>query len=128
MSTEPLHSPAPFALQLPLNGIGGYLIRDALGDSLAALAFQTGDHPPEEQLANALLLTAAPQLLVAARLGREALAEDRRLTIEAHTVPDPVTLEPDLATLEEIAESHLAELDRRLALVDAAIAATEIQP
>lgn len=128
MSTEPGHSPAPFALQRPLSDGGGYLIRDAFGDSLAALAFRTGDHPPEEQLANAMLLTAAPLLLAAAKLGREALAEDRRLTIEAHTVPDAATLAPDLSTLDEIALDVIADLDRKLAVIDAAIAAAEVQP
>lgn len=60
----PAHSPAPFRL-IPAGEDHGHLVLDAFGDSLAALALRTGDHPPEEQLANARLFTAAPGLLTA---------------------------------------------------------------
>lgn len=62
--SEPAHSPAPFR-RLPPTADHGHIILDALGDSIGALAYQTGDHPPEEQLANAVLFTAAPALLAA---------------------------------------------------------------
>ncbi|HEY3697602.1 hypothetical protein [Phenylobacterium sp.] len=55
------HSPAPFRL----NSTPGqaHILLDRFGDSIGALAYRTGDHPPEEQLANALLFRASPQLL-----------------------------------------------------------------
>ncbi|MFN3523918.1 MAG: hypothetical protein ACK4YQ_16855 [Phenylobacterium sp.] len=114
------HSPAPFRLDTT---VCGHVIVDALGDSIAGLALRTGDHPAEEQLANALLFAAAPALLAAARLGRAAIAQDRLLTIESATVPRPGTLEPDLSTLDEDAAAIVAELDLQLAQIDAAIAA-----
>ncbi len=58
----PRHSPAPFRL---LSGKTSHIIRDAFGDSIGVLALWTGDHPPEEQLANAQLFTAAPAMLAA---------------------------------------------------------------
>lgn len=57
------HSPAPFRI---VETEHVYLIVDAMGDSIGALARRTGDHPPEEQLANARLFARAPQLLIAA--------------------------------------------------------------
>lgn len=122
MSRSADHSPAPFDLR---DSPQGYLIVDAFGDSVAALAYRTGDHPPAEQAANACLFKAAPLLLAAAKLGRAALAEDRRLTIEANCLIDSATMEPDPETLDEIAAPILAELDRQLAEVDAAIAVAE---
>ena len=56
----PRHSPAPFRL---LSGQTSHIIRDAIGDSIGVLALWTGDHPPEEQLANAQLFAAAPAML-----------------------------------------------------------------
>lgn len=67
-------SPAPFMLRSrPPKGEdrGGHLIVDAMGDGVAALAWQTGDHPAEEQLANARLFTAAPTMLHALRDAEE---------------------------------------------------------
>ncbi|MDZ4370223.1 MAG: hypothetical protein U1C74_02220, partial [Phenylobacterium sp.] len=87
----------------------------------------TGDHPSEEQLANADLFVAAPALLAAARIGRKAVADDLRLTIEAHTVPRQETLEPDLATLEEIAKPIVKQLTMALAAIDSAIALAGVQ-
>lgn len=57
------HSPAPWRADA---GEHNYLIRDAFGDSLGALARRTGDHPADEQAANARLICAAPALLAAA--------------------------------------------------------------
>lgn len=65
----PAHSPAPFGL---VEGNQSWFITDSLGDSIAALAKRTGDHGVGEQLANARLFTAAPDLMVS--LGA-ALAE-----------------------------------------------------
>lgn len=56
------HSPAPFRL---VRSIGGFIITDAMGDSIGVLARSTGDHPAEEQLANAELFVASPKLLAA---------------------------------------------------------------
>ena len=58
------HSPAPFR-RLPRLADGGHIIVDALGDSIGALAHRTGDHTPEEQLANAILFEASPKMLAA---------------------------------------------------------------
>ena len=58
--SEPKHSPAPFGV---IATKSGYFIIDKLGDSIGALAGSTGDHPPEEQQANAYLFGAAPDLL-----------------------------------------------------------------
>lgn len=63
---ETAHSPAPFAL-VEATENHGYVIVDAMGDSIGALAFRTGDHPPEEQRANALLFAGAADLFEAAR-------------------------------------------------------------
>lgn len=65
--SEPRHSPAPFRR---IQG-HGHIILDAMGDSIGILAAQTGDHPAEEQLANALLFTASPKLLAALKLLNE---------------------------------------------------------
>lgn len=54
-----VHSPFPFRL---VTTSRGYIIADALGDSIGALARETGDHDIEEQLENALLFRAAPEL------------------------------------------------------------------
>lgn len=62
--TEQAHSPAPFTL-IEATADHGYLVLDALGDSIGALAWSTGDHPPEEQRANARLFMAAPDILAA---------------------------------------------------------------
>lgn len=58
------HSPAPFR-RVPATADHGHIILDAMGDSVGSLAYRTGDHPVEEQLANAVLFTAAPALLAA---------------------------------------------------------------
>lgn len=65
---ETAHSPAPFQLTGGDAGVVGYIIYDAMGDSIGVLAYRTGDHPPEEQLANARLFTASPSLLAALKL------------------------------------------------------------
>ncbi len=120
------HSPAPFKLHSRRpkgSDRGGHIILDAFGDSIAGLAWQTGDHSAAEQLANAQLFTASPLLLAAARLGRQAIADDLRLTVEGHTVPDAATLEPDFASLDEVAKPVVEELHLRLKAVDAAISA-----
>lgn len=62
--SEPRHSPAPFQ-RIAATNLHGHLIKDALGDTIGVLARETGDHPAEEQLANAQLFTASPLLLVA---------------------------------------------------------------
>jgi hypothetical protein len=128
--SEVAHSPSPFRLLTrpaspTLGDVGGYLVVDAMGDSIGALAARTGDHPPEEQLANAHLFKAAPLLLEAARIGRAAVAIDLALTIEAHTVPDPETLKPDLTTMEAIAVPFMTDLVRLLEQIDTAIASAE---
>lgn len=41
----------------------GFLIKDPIGDTIAALAGQTGDHTPAEQKSYALLFRASPVLL-----------------------------------------------------------------
>ena len=56
----PAHSPAPFGL---VETETGFILTDSLGDSIGALARSTGDHPEEEQLANAWLFFGAPDLL-----------------------------------------------------------------
>jgi hypothetical protein len=68
---EPAHSPAPFQLRGGNPPPVGYVIYDAMGDSIGALAYATGDHPAEEQLANARLFTASPSLLAALKLLNE---------------------------------------------------------
>lgn len=60
--SAPAHSPAPFR-HIAATGQHGHLILDAFGDSIGGLARETGDHPREEQLANARLFTASPGLL-----------------------------------------------------------------
>lgn len=104
---------------------GGHLVLDALGDSIGGLAYRTGDHTPEEQLANAQLFTASLQLLEAAKVGRAALAADLAATLEAHCLLVPGTLEPRPDTIDEAARPVVAELYRQLDMVDAAIAAAE---
>lgn len=64
---ETAHSPAPFR-RVPADRSHGHIILDAMGDSIGVLAHSTGDHSPEEQLANARLLTASPSLLAALKL------------------------------------------------------------
>jgi len=64
---ELAHSPAPFS-GAPATRDHGHIILDAMGDSIGVLAHSTGDHPPEEQLANAVLFTASPKLLAALKL------------------------------------------------------------
>ena len=61
---ETAHSPAPFRRRSG-EPQGAHIIVDALGDSIGVLAFATGDHPPEEQLANAQLFIASPVVLAA---------------------------------------------------------------
>lgn len=63
-AAAPAHSPAPFDMRLTPNG---FILIDAMGDSIGALAGRTGDHPPEEQLANAFLFMVSPELLAALR-------------------------------------------------------------
>ena len=63
--TDPAHSPHPFTLVKGCAGSHGHLILDAFSDSIAALAVKTGDHPPEEQLANAMLFVHSPHMLQA---------------------------------------------------------------
>jgi len=127
--SAPAHSPAPFRLVVrkPTTRMdpGGYIILDRLGDSIGGLAAQTGDHPAEEQLANAHLFKASPDLLAAAKLGRAAIAQDLELTIEGHTVPLAVNLAPDLSTLDAIAGPIVAALEAQLAQIDAAIRRAE---
>lgn len=50
----------------------GFLIKDPVGDTIAALAGETGDHTPVEQAAYALLFAASPPLLASLK---ECLAE-----------------------------------------------------
>ena len=116
------HSPPPFTLHTSRHG---HVICDRLGDSIAGLALSTGDHPAEEQLANARLFAASPKLLEAAKVGRAAIAMDRQLTIEGATVPLAGSLEPDLSTLDTDVQAVVAELDAQLALIDRAIAEAE---
>jgi len=72
--TASLHSPAPFfADETPLC----FIIRDAIGDSMGTLALHTGDHPIEEQRANAHLFAGSGELLAAAK---GMLAEWEKLT------------------------------------------------
>lgn len=89
-------------------------------------------HPDEElteqDITNGALILAAPALLAAARLGRRAIDQDRHLIIEGAAILHPVTLEPDLATLDEDARRIVAELDAQLAQVDAAIALAGPRP
>lgn len=63
------HSPGPFRLssRAPDGRLdaGGHIIIDAMGDSIGALAFRTGDHLPEEQLANARLFRASATMFEA---------------------------------------------------------------
>lgn len=121
---SPAHSPGSFRLySRPPKGSdpGGHVITDACGDSMGGLAWKTGDHPPEEQLANAQLWAASSDLLEAAQLGRSSIAKDLRLTIEGHTVPMVGSHEPDLSTLEAIAQPVVSALQARLRKVDAAI-------
>lgn len=73
--SAPLHSPAPFfADETPLC----FIIRDAIGDSMGTLALHTGDHPIEEQRANAHLFAGSGELLAAAK---GMLAEWERLSL-----------------------------------------------
>lgn len=127
--SEHLFSPGPYQLVCrEPNGKrdeGGHLVLDALGDSIAALAYRTGDHPAEEQCANAQLLAASWDLLAAAKLGRAAIAEDLNATIEAHSILDPGSLKPDLNTLDDVARPIVNRLTAQLDQVDAAIAAAE---
>lgn len=51
------HSPAPFSTR---QTSAGWLIVDAMGDSIGALALRTGDHPEEEQEANVKLFASSP--------------------------------------------------------------------
>lgn len=104
---------------------GGHLVLDVMGDSIGGLAYRTGDHPPEEQLANAQLFAASWQLFHAAKLGRKALAADLAATLEAHCVLDPKTHEPDPTTIDAVARPIVAELYVQIDMVDAAIAAAE---
>lgn len=104
---------------------GGHLVLDAFGDSIGGLAYRTGDHLPEEQLANAQLFAASWELFHAVKLGRAALAADLAATLESHCVLDPETHEPDPATMDDVARPIVAELYRQIDLVDAAIAAAE---
>ncbi|MCY1648150.1 hypothetical protein OVA11_14090 [Caulobacter sp. SL161] len=71
---EPAHSPAPFQLRGGNPPPVGYVIYDAMGDSIGALAYATGDHPAEEQLANARLFTASPKLLIWAQEAERFIA------------------------------------------------------
>lgn len=57
---EQAHSPAPFRLE---SHPTCHRVVDAFGDTCGVLASTTGDHPREEQLANAQLFVAAPRLL-----------------------------------------------------------------
>lgn len=93
------HSPAPFSAR---HSPSGWLIVDSMGDSIAGLALRTGDHPAEEQEANAKLFVSSP--LIADVLRRllvevdaeidqrkfggnsEAFAGLNALSVEAHAV------------------------------------------
>ena len=85
--SAPLHSPAPFfADETPLC----FIIRDAIGDSMGTLALHTGDHPIEEQRANAHLFAGSGELLAAAK---GMLAEwDKRMLVPGCPRPDPQTV------------------------------------
>ena len=123
--SERAHSPAPFALHSrPPKGRdpGGHVIADAMGDSMGGLAYRTGDHPPEEQAANARLFTASADLLSIAEVARDALAEDLRLTVEAHCLLEPGTLAPQFATLDEVAVPVVERLTAEIARIDATLA------
>lgn len=58
--SAPAYSPAPFGIRETQKG---YLLIDSFGDSIASLAAARGDHPAEEQRANACLFGASPDLL-----------------------------------------------------------------
>ena len=91
--SEPAHSPAPFRLE---SHPTCHRVVDAFGDTCGVLASHTGDHPREEQLANAQLFTAAPQLL----------AELKAIV----TNIDPGAVDPDF----DEARAAIAEAEGRL--------------
>ncbi len=96
--SEPRHSPAPFQLRGGDPPPVGYVIYDASGDSIGALAYRTGDHPAEEQLANALLFTASADLLKAARDLVETLRGEPDL--DPHSLGAVATLKRAIARAE----------------------------
>lgn len=69
MNDKIKHSPTPFFATF---GPSSAVIRDAWGDSIAAMAYATGDHPQEEQKANCSLFLASAELLAAAKLMLQA--------------------------------------------------------
>lgn len=68
---ETAHSPEPFRVDETQRG---FLLFDALGDSIGALALETGDHPYEEQRANAHLFAGSPELLTWAQEAERFIA------------------------------------------------------
>lgn len=97
--TTPSHSPAPFR-RVPATKDHGHLILDAFGDSIGALARSTGDHPEDEQLANAKLFTASPKLLAALK-GLKAI---RPLNLDDGD-------DPDFEEAWQAAEAAIAEAE-----------------
>ena len=86
MSLPLIPSPGPVALRTHGKG---HLIIDAYGDSIAGLALTTGDHLEEEQLANARLFVASPDMLTALELVNSLRPNARslaRASIEVQTV------------------------------------------
>lgn len=66
MTQHAQHSPGPFRVVGTRSG--GWLILDCIGDSIGSLAGRTGDHPAEEQEANARLFAGSWTMAEALRL------------------------------------------------------------
>lgn len=77
------------------------------------------------ETANAHLIAAAPDLLLAARLGLQQIEQERELFLESQCRHFPNDGGPDVSSLDDQMKEELRLIDERLSIVRTAIAKAE---
>lgn len=109
--SETSHTPGPWEIRESKQGEGVCIYAGQYG---IGKVWNLNDNPENE--ANARLVAAAPELLVALKSARAIIQDDRDAMFES------VTVAGIASTMDEIDRPHIDRLDAALADIDAAIA------
>lgn len=83
------------------------------------------DGPDSEVEANARLIAAAPDMLKALELARGYVRDELKCLLESNCLLNKETFEPDRSTLDDDAREMVEEVEKDLAVIDAAIASAK---